>query len=77
MLKTKVTEDFPESLLFLCPVIAHNVAPYFAINITDNKNKQKIVSCYENNIEIHGFLYSGYFVTLITALEFKNKIKFN
>ena len=27
MLKTKVTEDFPESLLFLCPVIAHNVAP--------------------------------------------------
>ena len=43
MLKTKVTEDFPESLLFLCPVIAHNVAPYFAINIKDNKNKQKLL----------------------------------
>ena len=44
--------------------------------VSFDKYKQKIVSCYSSNIEMHRFLYSGYPVTLITALEF-NKIKFN
>ena len=39
-----------------------------------DKNKQKKFSCYSSNIEIYKFLYSGYPVTLITALEFNNKI---
>ena len=38
------------------------------------KISKKIVSCYSSNIEIYKLLYSGYPVTLITALEFNNKI---
>ena len=82
MLKAKVTEDFIESLFYklllfsffitsvlpsenvllsLCPIMAQNIALHFEIS---------------SNIEINRFLYSGFPVILITALEFNNKITF-
>ena len=41
------------------------------------KISKAFVSCYSGNIEIHKFLYPGFPVTLTTALELNNKIKFN